>query len=81
MLVEFLIKLLEEDSSSKMGERWTLFVNGESNMKGSGIEIILENDLGVWIQLSLKFEFLMSNNQTEYETLITSLLLTKDMGV
>ena len=57
-----------------------LFVDGSSNLKGSGAGIILEGPEGIAIEQSLRFGFKASNNQAEYEALIASLQLVKEMG-
>ena len=51
-----------------------------SNLKGSGVVIILEGLEGVMIEQSLRFDFKASNNQAKYEALITSLQFVKEMG-
>ena len=46
---------------------WTIYVDGSSNPKGAGAGILIENDEGITVEYSLKFEFPTSNNQAEYE--------------
>lgn len=43
---------------------WTIFVDGSSNSKGSGAGIIIENDEGIVIGLSLGLSFAMANKTT-----------------
>ena len=64
----------------KESSTWILFVDGSSNLKGSGAGIILKGPEGIAIEQSLKFGFKASNNQAEYEALISDLQLAKDMG-
>ncbi|XP_019414570.1 PREDICTED: uncharacterized protein LOC109326333 [Lupinus angustifolius] len=59
---------------------WTIFVDGSSNLKGSGAGILLENGQRVTIEHSLTFTFPTSNNQAEYEACITGLQLAKEVG-
>ncbi|XP_016195553.1 uncharacterized protein LOC107636566 [Arachis ipaensis] len=59
---------------------WSLYVDDSSNKAGSGAGIILESGQGTQIELSLKFEFSTSNNQAEYEALLTGLKLAKEVG-
>ena len=40
----------------------------------------MEGPNGLLIEQALRFAFKASNNQTEYEALITGILLTKEMG-
>ena len=64
----------------KDNSTWVLFVDGSSNLKGSIAGIILEGPEGIAIEQSLRFDFKASNNQAEYEALITGLQLEKEMG-
>ncbi|XP_072064344.1 uncharacterized protein [Arachis hypogaea] len=59
---------------------WSLYVDGSSNKAGSGAGVILESNQGVRIVLSLRFDFPASNNQAEYEALLTGLKLEKEVG-
>ena len=60
---------------------WLLSVDGSSNKKGSGVGIILEGPGEVAVVQSIRFEFDTSNNQAEYEALISGLRLARDLGV
>jgi len=59
---------------------WLLSVDGSSNLNGNGAGIILEGPNDLLIEKSLRFEFKASNNQTEYEALITGMNLVREMG-
>ena len=60
--------------------KWTLYVNGSSNNKGSGARVILKGMNGVSIEQYLQFMFKTSNNQAKYEALLASLKLAKELG-
>ena len=62
------------------GFRWVLSVDGSSNQQGSGVVVILEGPNGLLIEQALRFAFMASKNQTEYEFLIVGMLLAKEMG-
>jgi len=72
-LADFISKLqgLAENAPGKEQETWTLYVDGASNKKGCGAGMVLENLNGVRLEQSLCFAFKASNNQVEYEALIT----------
>jgi len=70
-----------ERIEKKLDSTWLLSVDGASNLKGSGVGVVLEGPGGVLIEQSLKFSFKASNNQAEYEALIAGMLLAKEMGV
>ncbi|XP_057760866.1 uncharacterized protein LOC130981282 [Arachis stenosperma] len=59
---------------------WEPYVYGSSNKVGSGVGIILVNQEGTQVEVSLKFEFPASNNQAEYEALIVGLKLAEEVG-
>nr|GEV54551.1 reverse transcriptase domain-containing protein [Tanacetum cinerariifolium] len=52
-------------------ETWTLFTDGSSCVDGSGVGLILTNPDGVEFTYALRFQFTASNNEAEYEALIT----------
>ncbi|MCI43680.1 putative gag polyprotein, partial [Trifolium medium] len=61
-------------------QAWILSVDGASNLRGSGTDVVLEGPDGVLIEKSLRFEFRASNNQAEYEALIAGIRLAIEMG-
>ena len=78
-LTDFLVEMVDDENTPE--PRWTLHVDGASNSKGSGARVILEKEGEIIIELSIKFDFPVSNNQAEYEALIAGLKLVKDVGV
>lgn len=48
-----------------------------SNSRGSGAVVILENNIGLVVEVSLRIEFLTTNNQVEYETVIVGMFLAE----
>lgn len=55
-------------------------MDGAAGQAGAGTGIVLEGPGGFLLEQSLIFKFKASNNQVEYEALIASLQLAKDMG-
>ena len=78
-LADFLAEMVDDVDTPELG--WMLHVDGASSSKGSGAKAILEKEGETIIELSIKFDFPMSNNQAEYETLIAGLKLAKDVEV
>ncbi|XP_072054965.1 uncharacterized protein [Arachis hypogaea] len=60
--------------------RWKLHVDGASNQMFGEAGIILESPTRMVYEQSIKFEFLVSNNQAKYEALIGGLLLAEEVG-
>ncbi|XP_057755308.1 uncharacterized protein LOC130974437 [Arachis stenosperma] len=61
-------------------EPWKLHVDGSSNSTHGGARIILENQNGITIEQSVRYEFPVSNNQAEYEALLAGLTLAREVG-
>ncbi|XP_072090664.1 uncharacterized protein [Arachis hypogaea] len=69
------------DPTEEAGIRWRFHVDRASNQTSGGAGIILENPAVVIYEQSTKFEFPVSNNQAEYETLLGGLTLAREVGV
>jgi len=62
-------------------DQWTLYVDGSSNPKGAGADIVLKGPNDILIEKSLYFTFKTSNNQAEYEAILAGLSLAREVGV
>ncbi|XP_073112259.1 uncharacterized protein [Elaeis guineensis] len=60
---------------------WVLHIDGASNAQGIGASLILTNSEGVVTKYALRFDFKVSNNQAEYETLLVSLKMAKELEI
>jgi ribonuclease HI len=80
VLADFVAEMATPVTSSNGAHRWTIFVDGASNATGSGAGIILENEEGILIEVSLALSFPTSNNQAEYEAFLAGLRLAEDVG-
>lgn len=70
---------LGENSNGK--GTWILQVDGSSNFKGSGLELVLRSSNREKIKQSIRFGFQVTNNEAKNEAIIASLGLAKEMGV
>ena len=61
--------------------KWGMYVDGLSNDRGSRAGLILISPEGHRMHCTLRFGFKGSNNEAEYEALITGLKLAKEMKV
>ena len=68
---------LTERSNSK----WTLTVDGSSNVNGAGIGLVQTSPEGDLIQQAIRRGFKATNNEAAYEALIARLNLAIDMGI
>nr|XP_027083762.1 uncharacterized protein LOC113706071 [Coffea arabica] len=62
-------------------EPWVLFVDEASSNEGSGAGMLLTSPTREELTYALRFDFPTSNNEAEYETLLTRLRITHQMGV
>ena len=60
---------------------WKLFVDGASNAQGSGAGLILTSQEGIDVEYALRLRFQASNNEAEYEAVITGLNLAHSLEV
>ena len=57
-----------------------MYVDGVSNQKGSGIGLVLISFEKVIVEKSLRLDFLATNNEVEYETLLMGIAMVQRMG-
>ncbi|KAK0595504.1 hypothetical protein LWI29_007317 [Acer saccharum] len=72
-----LVALADETTFGK----WTLSVDGSSNIKGSGLGLVLSSPTGDIMEQSIHCSFRATNNEAEYEALIAGLDLAKSLNV
>jgi ribonuclease HI len=78
VFADFLTKMTFPTEESP--KEWTVFVDRSSNSKGSGAGIIIEDNKGIVVELSLALSFPVTNNTVEYEAFLAGLRTAKDMG-
>ncbi|XP_061360638.1 uncharacterized protein LOC133304610 [Gastrolobium bilobum] len=79
VLADFLVEMTHLQEV-EMSEEWVIFVDGSSNVKGSGAGVIVESLQGITVKHSIHFGFKASNNQAEYEAVLAGLAMVKDLG-
>ncbi|XP_057739942.1 uncharacterized protein LOC130957060 [Arachis stenosperma] len=79
-MADFLVEV-RGDPAGTPSTQWKLHVDGASNQMFGGAGIILENPAGVVCEQLVKFDFLVSNDQAEYEALLGSLVLAREKYV
>ncbi|GJU70303.1 reverse transcriptase domain-containing protein [Tanacetum coccineum] len=68
-------------TEEEIPETWTLFTDGSSCLEESGAGLILTNPEGMEFTYALRFKFVASNNEAEYEALMAGLRIVEQMGV
>ncbi|KAJ9557119.1 hypothetical protein OSB04_011733 [Centaurea solstitialis] len=59
---------------------WTLHVDGSSNIRGSGLGVVLKSSQGGNMVYSIRCEFKTTNNEAEYKALIAGLDIAYNSG-
>ncbi|XP_027101128.1 uncharacterized protein [Coffea arabica] len=78
------LSMAEPSSLSKeerAEEPWVLFVDGALSKEGSGADLLLTSPTREELTYALRFDFLASNNETKYETLLIGLRIAHQMGI
>ncbi|GJR42163.1 reverse transcriptase domain-containing protein [Tanacetum coccineum] len=65
----------------ELPEPWTFFTDGSSCIDGSGAGLILTNPKEVEFTYAMRFRFEATNNEAEYEALISGHRIAEQMGV
>ncbi|KAI3729504.1 hypothetical protein L6452_18164 [Arctium lappa] len=59
---------------------WTLDVDDSSNIRGTGLGVVLQSPQGGKIVYSIRCDFKATNNEAEYEALIAGINIAHDLG-
>ncbi|XP_016648291.1 PREDICTED: uncharacterized protein LOC103326881 [Prunus mume] len=60
---------------------WQLHVDGASNHKGAGARVVIITPDGTLLEQAITLGFFASNNEAEYEALLTGLRLAKELSI
>ena len=67
--------------AEEVREQWVMKFDGSSTTQSGGVGVVLYHEEDKVVVLSFKLEFSCSNNTAEYETYLTELATTLEMGV
>ncbi|KAL5560858.1 hypothetical protein UlMin_030605 [Ulmus minor] len=73
-------KMSEKLMTQTQNSQWKLYVDGSSTETSSGAGIILVSPDGVKLSCAVRFKFKATNNQAEYEALLSGLRLAKEVS-
>jgi ribonuclease HI len=60
---------------------WKLYFDGSACNEGQGIGVVFLSPYGSYFDMSIRLEYFVTNNQTEYEALLFGLEILDFMGV
>ena len=61
-------------------EQWSIHTDGSSNRRAGGVGVVIKTPQGGMIQCMIRLDFPTTNNEAEYEALITGLDLARAAG-
>ncbi|KAL5571307.1 hypothetical protein UlMin_020904 [Ulmus minor] len=73
-------EMSEKITTQTQNSQWKLYVDGSSTETSSGAGIILVSPDGVKLSCAIRFKFKATNNQAEYEALLSGLRLAKEVS-
>nr|CAN67118.1 hypothetical protein VITISV_035158 [Vitis vinifera] len=79
-MLEYSRRPSQHHESSKQ-EWWTLRVDGASRSSGSGVGLLLQSPTGEHLEQAIRLEFSASNNEAEYEAILSGLDLALALSV
>ena len=86
-VAEFQGKYAESEPTNSLGleinlvsTEWKLFVDGASNVMGSGAGVVLISPEGLIMEQAMRLNFLAPNNESEYEALLIELKSARRLG-
>lgn len=82
VLVDFIFKLcyIRESPKDELSTQWVMFIDGFANKSKGGVGIILRSPKQIKVLQAIQFEYLILNNDAEYETLVVKLHLAPSLS-
>ncbi|XP_071914122.1 uncharacterized protein [Coffea arabica] len=68
------------EAAKRADPTWTLYVDGASSREGCGAGLLLISPTGEELPYALRFDFRVSNNESEYEALIAGMEMARKLG-
>ncbi|XP_075489543.1 uncharacterized protein LOC142528383 [Primulina tabacum] len=75
-LTDFLIEMIQPTEE----EVWRVFVDGASNLSGCGVGVVIIAPFGEKIKLALRIDSRVTNNEAEYEAVLSRLQAAQEVG-
>jgi hypothetical protein len=79
-IAEFTSKDNEPTKDVEQTSKWTVNIDGSSTKSAGGIGIILKSPEGDVIKQAVRLQYSTTNNEAEYEALLTGLKMAKVLG-
>ena len=78
-IAEFTV-MEDEPSEEKLDEDWEIEIDGSSVKGAGGVGIVFKTPEGHLLKHSTRLQYPTTNNEVEYEALLTGLRIAKELG-
>ena len=79
-LADFIAEFTTPENTNNQKDLWTINTDGSSTQKGGGARIIITSPEKDVLKYGVQLKFLITNNEAEYEALLTGLRIGKALG-
>ena len=79
-LANFIAKFTTKEDEDEIPGPWMIRMDGLSNQRPRGVEVILPSPEGDLVEYAVCFQFSTTNNEVKYEVVLTDLDLAKATG-
>ena len=77
-VADFIVEFtLEEGQVEEEKEQLNIYIDGSSNRRAEGAEVVIQTPQGDKIQCMIRLDFPTTNNEAEYEALVARLDLAR----
>ena len=81
IVADFIAEYTQSKDSGAKGQKiWSIHTDGSSNQRSGGAGVVIQTPEGDKIECMIRLDFLTTNNEAEYEALVTGLDLAKAVG-
>ena len=80
-LADFIAEFTSPEHEDNQGELWMIHTDVLLTQKRGGAGIVITSPEGDTLKYGVQFKFPMTNNETEYEAILTGLRIAQALGV
>ena len=79
-MANFIAQFMVKEDEDSRPTTWMIWINGSSNQWAEGARVLLQSPEGDSLDCVVHPQFLTTNNEAEYEAILSSLDLAKAVG-
>ena len=79
-MADFIAEFTSPEHEDVQGELWTIHMDGSSMQKRGGASVVIASPEGDILKYGVQLKFPLTNNEVEYETILTGLRIAWALG-